>query len=301
MCRIRSRSIYPTHARLLLRDHPDNTARLVSLLCHLEDETGRRYEREGGLSSFSDPDTGFLTELRLSSPYFQQPERLTLCITGAAWQDPGEAEVTVDLTAGTAAGLPEGVRLIDPEKLKTEYFGIEHFGVVCIFPLCEGESSIHVLDKNNKLVKIIKIQTTMWGSKDVEVENGAHPYVKPEVRVEAQDTQTKQNIEKELMQELKNRNGTRYTFDNQTRLFTMTFPDGRKGYEGTYKCRVDSLIMQTQSIIKKYGYEVSYKNKFLIIREDRTEEFCQRYPDSGVTSVTTQEIWRDYSILDIFP
>ena len=46
----------------------------------------------------------------------------------------------------------------DPEKLKTEYFGIEHFGVVCIFPLCEGESSIHVLDKNNKLVKIIKIQ-----------------------------------------------------------------------------------------------------------------------------------------------
>lgn len=36
----------------------------------------------------------------------------------------------------------------------------------------------------------------MWGSKDVEVENGAHPYVKPEVRVEAQDTQTKQNIEK---------------------------------------------------------------------------------------------------------
>lgn len=47
-----------------------------------------------------------------------------------------------------------------------------------------------------------------------------------------------------------NRNGTRYTFDNQTRLFTMTFPDGRKGYEGTYKCRVDSLIMQTQSIIK---------------------------------------------------
>lgn len=43
----------------------------------------------------------------------------------------------------------------------------------------------------------------MWGSKDVEVENGAHPYVKPEVRVEAQDTQTKQNIEKELMQELK--------------------------------------------------------------------------------------------------
>ena len=34
-------------------------------------------------------------------------------------------------------------------------------------------------------------------------------------------TDSKQNIEKELMQELKNRNGTRYTFDNQTRLLLL--------------------------------------------------------------------------------
>lgn len=140
--------IYPTHARLMLRDHPDNTARLVSLLCHLEDETGRRYEREGGLSGFSDPDTGFLTELRLSSPYFQQPEQLTLCITGAAWQDPEEAEVTVDLTAGTAAGLPEEIRLtrVDEEPDRTVlYFQSpvpsallpQHFSWTCRSP--EGE------------------------------------------------------------------------------------------------------------------------------------------------------------------
>lgn len=113
--------IYPTHARLMLRDSPDNTARLVSLLCRLEDETGRQYEREGGLSGFSDPDTGFLTELRLASPYFQQPERLTLRITGAVWQDPEEAEVTVDLAAGTAAGLPKEVQLtgVDEESDRT--------------------------------------------------------------------------------------------------------------------------------------------------------------------------------------
>lgn len=113
--------IYPTHARLLLKDHPDNTARLTSLLCHLEDETGRRYEREGGLSGFSDPDTGSLTQLRLASPYFQQPERLTLRITGAAWQEPDKAEVTVDLAAGTAAGLPEEVQLtgVDEESDRT--------------------------------------------------------------------------------------------------------------------------------------------------------------------------------------
>lgn len=113
--------IYPTHARLLLEDHPDNTARLTSLLCHLEDETGQRYEREGSFSSFSDPDNGFLTQLRLASPYFQQPERLTLRITGAAWQEPDKAEVTVDLASGTAAGLPEEIRLtrVDEEAGRT--------------------------------------------------------------------------------------------------------------------------------------------------------------------------------------
>lgn len=188
----------------------------------------------------------------------------------------------------------------DPEKLETKYFGIEQFGVVLIFPLCEGESSIDILDKDNKLVTIIKIQATMWGSKDVEVENAALPYGKPEVQVEAQDIQTKRNIEKELTQEQKERCGTHYTFDKQTRLFTMTFPDGRKGYEGTYHCGADSLIMQTESMTKKYGYKVGPGDRYLIIREDRTEEFRQRYPDAGVTSVTTQENWRDHSILDIF-
>lgn len=187
----------------------------------------------------------------------------------------------------------------NPEKLRDEYLAYQC--IVRLTALCEGESSVHILDKNNKPVKIIEIQAAMWGSKDVEVENGGHPYVKPEVRMEAQDTQTGQKIEKELMQELKDRNGTLYTFDNQTRLFSMTFPDGRKGYEGTYKCDADSLIMQTENIKKKYGYEVSPGRKFLIIHEDRTEEFCERYPDAGVTSVTTQQTWRDQTILDIHP
>lgn len=200
--------------------------------------------------------------------------------------------------------LPEGtsdytVNNKNPEKLKDEYLAYQC--IVQLTALCEGESSVHILDKNNKLVKIIEIQATMWGSKDVEVENGGHPYVKPVVRVEAQDTQTKQNIEKELIQELKDRNGTLYTFDNQTRLFTMTFPAGRKGYEGTYECGADSLIIQTENIKKKYGYEVSPGRKFLIIHEDRTEEFCRRYPNAGVASVTTQETWRDQTILNIHP
>ena len=183
-----------------------------------------------------------------------------------------------------------------PEKLRHE-----HPDSPCIArftALCEGESSAHILDKKNKLLKIVEVQATMWGSEEVEVDNSGHPYLQSEVQVEAQDTQTKQNIEKELTQELKNRNGTRYTFDNQSRLFTITSLDGTKGYEGTYQCSADSLIMQTESIKKRYGYEVSL-DKFLVVQEDRTQEFCRRYPEAGVTSVVTREIWRDQTILDI--
>lgn len=188
-----------------------------------------------------------------------------------------------------------------PERLKVDYLVIQHTGIVYIIPLCEGKSSLHILDKNNKLVKIIEVHATMWGSKKVIVENGGHPYVKAEVQVEAQNTQTKQEIEKELKQELKDRNGICYTFDKQTRLFTVTFPDERKGDKGTYECRADSLIMQAENRTKRYGHEVSPGNKYLIIREDRTEEFRQRYPNAGVTSVTTLETWRDHSVPDIFP
>ena len=103
--------VYPTHARLMLRDDPDNDLRLVDLDFYLEDELGERYESEGGISGYSDPDTGFAFDQRVASPWFSKGERLTLYVTAMAWLDEDDCQVTVDLTRGTAQNLPEGVTL----------------------------------------------------------------------------------------------------------------------------------------------------------------------------------------------
>lgn len=101
--------VYPSHARLKLRDDPENTLRLVDLDFYLEDGNGVRYEAESGLSGRSDEDTGFAFERRVASPWFSRSKTLTLCITGVSWLDEENDTVTVDLVTRTAVGLPEGV------------------------------------------------------------------------------------------------------------------------------------------------------------------------------------------------
>ena len=103
--------VYPTHARLRLRDDPDNDLRLTDLDFYLEDELGNRYEREGGISGYSDPETGFAFDQRVASPWFSKGDHLTLYVTAMAWLDEHDCQVTVDLTRGTAQNLPEGVTL----------------------------------------------------------------------------------------------------------------------------------------------------------------------------------------------
>ena len=101
--------VYPSHARLRLRDDTENTLRLVDFNFYLEDGDGARYEMEGGLTGLSDPDTGFAFDRRVGSPWFSRSKHLTLCITGVSWLDEDARTVTVDLVNKTAEGLPEGV------------------------------------------------------------------------------------------------------------------------------------------------------------------------------------------------
>lgn len=100
--------IYPTHARLKLKDSGDNSMWLKDLDFYLEDDEGNRYEAEGGLAGYSDPVTGFAFDRRVASPWFAGTERLTLYVTGVSWLDPDRQEVTVDLVGKTAVGLPGG-------------------------------------------------------------------------------------------------------------------------------------------------------------------------------------------------
>lgn len=104
--------VYPTHLRLNLADHPDNTAWLVGLDFHLTDGEGRRFDPvSNGISASGSPDTPFLTGYRVESPWFAGADRLSLVITGAKWLDKDAARVEVNLTAPAAGGLPEGVAL----------------------------------------------------------------------------------------------------------------------------------------------------------------------------------------------
>ena len=105
--RIVNLELYPTHARLNLEQAPDNAEELQNLDFYLEDERGSRYEKgsASGLSALGD---SYLFE----SPYFAEPDSLTLHITGAVWLEKGREFVTVDLETGQALEpMPEGMEI----------------------------------------------------------------------------------------------------------------------------------------------------------------------------------------------
>lgn len=143
--------VYPTHARLMLRDDPDNDLRLVDLDFYLEDGEGARYEAEGGIAGYSDPVTGFAFDQRVASPWFSEGERLTLYVTAAAWLDEDHSQVTVDLTRGTAQGLPDGVALEGVRRngdhtelvFRCPHRGREHLAQLFSWTYTDPEGGIH--------------------------------------------------------------------------------------------------------------------------------------------------------------
>lgn len=135
--------IYPTHARLKLRDDPENELRLVDLEFYLEDAEGNRYETEGGLVGRSDPDTGFAFERRVSSPWFARSREFTLHITGVSWLDEQARTVTVDLDSCVAGGLPEGMSL---EKITDDYGALGEKVLVFRVPRLPGGAAFTPFD-----------------------------------------------------------------------------------------------------------------------------------------------------------
>lgn len=109
---VASVEVYPTHIRLNLRDDGANTAWLKGLDFYLEDEKGNRYEKiSNGVTATGDPDTPFMASHRLESSYFGDAKHLTVHITGAMWLDKGKEYLGLDIAAGTAKNLPQGVTL----------------------------------------------------------------------------------------------------------------------------------------------------------------------------------------------
>ena len=113
---LRDVEIYPTHIRVNFEDDPDNTAWLRGLEFYAQDENGTRYDSPSGITATGSADSPFYASFRLDSSYFGEGEHLTLYVTGARWLDKEDRSVTVDLEAGTAQGLPEGVALHEVER-----------------------------------------------------------------------------------------------------------------------------------------------------------------------------------------
>ncbi len=115
---VKTVEIYPTHLRLNLADHPENTAWLKEIDFYLEDEKGNHYEKiSNGITATGDPDgTPFMPSHRLESSYFGDTKHLKLFLTGAVWLDKGSEHLTLDIAGGTARNLPQGVALGKVER-----------------------------------------------------------------------------------------------------------------------------------------------------------------------------------------
>ena len=119
---LRELEVHPTHARLAVSSDPDNTAWLAGLDFYLEDEKGTRYEAgarsgsSGRLMASGADGTNDVIYYYLESSFFRDPERLTLCLTGARWLDKDREWVTVDLTTGEASWLPEGAEFLSADR-----------------------------------------------------------------------------------------------------------------------------------------------------------------------------------------
>lgn len=127
---IQSLDMDATQARLTVVSDPDNTRWYRSLSFTLRDSKGKEYETGAWATSGSahvargsDQESGQVVYY-LESPYFDGVGPYTLSITGADWLDKAEDRrlVRIDLNAGTATGLPQGVTL-DPEGCRPDENG----------------------------------------------------------------------------------------------------------------------------------------------------------------------------------
>lgn len=118
--RITALERYPTHVRVEIEEDAANSAQLQSLDCWLEDAGGNRYGRPDGLTAHGSAQDR-VTSYHFESDYFSKAGDLTLHIGGAVWRNKDQPWVTVDLAAGQAEGLPEGVRFLGAERTGADW------------------------------------------------------------------------------------------------------------------------------------------------------------------------------------
>jgi hypothetical protein len=113
---INTLEIYPSHMRVNISACESNTAWLTSLQFHFENERAERFEQPGGIISTGSFRENGQVSYRIESAFFAQSESLTMVINETSWLDKDLTLVRVDLAAGTADWLSEGVTLESAER-----------------------------------------------------------------------------------------------------------------------------------------------------------------------------------------
>lgn len=93
---------------------------------------------------------------------------------------------------------------------------------------------------------------------------------------------------------MKQKSKTKYTFDSDTKEFTMNNPRQEQMIEGTFDWSIDSLILKYNDVTEKYGFKIATGRICYVIQADKTEEYQLLYPDAGITSVKVKRIWYDW-------
>ena len=102
--------IYPSHMRINVEEHPDNTAYLKALDFYVKTDYGMQFEPvSNGITATGSLDSPALTSYRADSPYFHRARKLELVIQGASWLGKVVERIRMDLNTGVLDFTPEGI------------------------------------------------------------------------------------------------------------------------------------------------------------------------------------------------
>ena len=105
--RITGINVYPSYTSFSVECDPANTAWLTGMDYYLRTSDGKQVGKPDGITAVGEADTYNLSSFRTDSVFFDEPEHVTLCITGAEWIEKA-AEIRLDLANKTAEGMQAG-------------------------------------------------------------------------------------------------------------------------------------------------------------------------------------------------
>lgn len=164
-----------------------------------------------------------------------------------------------------------------------------------------GDTKIWLADNDTeKVIYKISISVKYFNGSDIR-DMGFPVKGYPAIIVKATNTEIKEKIENELRTEGEPFSDTMYTFNGSTKKFTMTTHSGIFK-EGSYEWDITSLTLNYNNKIEKFGFEfaagaavgMSYA---YIIQADKTEQYQQQYPDTGITEVKVNRLWHNRAVI----